>query len=298
MVLFICGCGSGTNFNPTPIPTALFPQQITAGSQAFTLIVNGQNFQSNTTAQWNGVNRPSLFNATTTQLLVTIFDTDLASPGIGQVTVTNPSPGGGVSINALTFTVNPQQVNGRVITSVMPVDAVAGSNSNLLLTVNGSNLLSTDTISWNGTPEVTTPSGTPTTTSLSTTISSEDLASTGLVSLAIQTTTAIIASPSVKFQIGPSSNPGPSLGSISPTSTKIGTLPPGGYLLVNGSNFVPSSTVLFNASPRPTGYLSGGQIAVAVLSSDVVSGGSISVTVSNPAPGGGTSSGNTTFSVE
>jgi hypothetical protein len=297
IVFGIAGCGSGTTFNPTPVLTSLFPAQATAGSQALTLVISGQNFQTTTTAQWNGVNRPALFDQTTTQEFVVIFDSDLANPGLGQVTLTNPSPGGGVSLTALTLTINPPQVNGPVITSVSPTQATAGSNAPIMLTVNASNLLSTDTISFNGTPQPTTATGMPTT-SLSTTIGAEDLQTTSLVSLAVQTTTANVASPSQKFQIGPASNPMPSLSNLSPASTKTGTLPPGGYLIVNGKNFVPTSQVLFNASPRPTGYLSNTQLAVAVLQSDVNAGGSVSVTVSNPVPGGGTSSGSTTFAIQ
>ena len=297
IIFGIAGCGSGTTFNPTPVLTAIFPQQATAGSQALALVINGQNFQTNTTAQWNGVNRPAIYDPTTTQEFVIIFDSDLANPGLGQVTLTNPSPGGGVSISSLTFTINAPQVNGPQITSVSPVQATAGSNTPLMLTLNGSNLLSTDTINWNGTPQPTTVTGSPPT-SLSTTISAEDISQTSLVSVAIQTTTAKVASPSQKFQIGPASNPVPSISSVSPSSTKSGTLPPGGYLIVNGNNFVPSSQVLFNASPRSTGYLSNRQLAVAVLQTDVSAGGSVSVSVSNPTPGGGTSSASTTFSIQ
>jgi hypothetical protein len=99
-----------------------------------------------------------------------------------------------------------------------------------------------------------------------------------------------VASPSVQFPIGPSSNPTPHLSSILPTSTAMGALPPGGYLVITGSGFVPGSVVDFNGSPRPTGYSSSTQLAVSVLASDVATAGTVAVTVVNPNPGGGTSS--------
>jgi hypothetical protein len=292
--LLVGGCGSGT-FNPTPAVTGLFPPQVTAGSAAFTLLLTGNNFQSTTTVQWNGVNRPSVFNDTSGQIAMTVLDTDVANPGTGQITAANPAPGGGLQQNAISFVINAAAVSGPVIQTVSPKSAVVGSNAAVALTVTGANFASTDQISFNGTPLTTTASGTPI--QLSATIPSEDFTAAELASIAVQTNNPVVASPSVKFPIGPSSNPSPKLTSITPTSTKIGTVPPGAYLLVTGSGFVPGSVVNFNASPRPTGYASSTQLAVSVLSSDVAAGGTISVTVTNPNPGGGTSS-STSFSVQ
>ncbi|HXA56066.1 MAG TPA: IPT/TIG domain-containing protein [Candidatus Acidoferrum sp.] len=294
MGLLVCGCGSGS-FNPTPGVTALFPPQVTAGSASFTLFLSGNNFQSTTTAQWNGVNRPAVFNDSSGQMAMTILDTDVANPGTGQITVANPAPGGGLQQNAVSFVINPGAVNGPVITTVSPASATVGGSAAVSITVAGTNFVSTDQISFNGTPLTTTASGTPV--QLNATIPAEDLSATELASIAVQTNTATIASPSVKFPIGPSSNPSPRLTSIAPTSTKIGTVPPGAYLLLTGTGFVPGSVVNFNSSPRPTGYSSSTQLAVSVLSSDVAAGGTISVTVTNPNPGGGNSS-SASFSVQ
>ena len=77
VVLASCSSGGSTNgtFNPTPIlgcgqtlnpNCALFPPDITAGSQNFTLFINGSGFISkangnlgNSTATWNGSPRPT-----------------------------------------------------------------------------------------------------------------------------------------------------------------------------------------------------------------------------------------------
>ena len=280
----LCGCGNNS-YNPTPAIAALFPSGITAGSQAFTISVGGTNFQSNTTAQWNGVNRPTVYNQSTGQLVVTILDGDVSNPGTGQLTVSNPAPGGGQNPNAVSFVINPPGANGPVITSLSPASVVAGTKTDVMLQVTGQNLVSADTITFNGTQFPTTFAGS----TLTATISNQDFSATGLASIAVQTNIPGVASPSVKLPIGPSSNPVPHLTSILPTSTAPNTVPPGGYLLVNGSGFAPGSVVNFNSSPRPTGYSSSTQLAVGVSSADVT-GGTIAVTVVNPNPGGGTSS--------
>jgi hypothetical protein len=286
-VALICGCG-GSSFNPTPSISGLFPAEITAGSQAFTLFLSGNSFQSNTTVQWNGVNRPAVFNDTTDQMAVTILNTDVAVPGSGQLTVANPAPGGGMTVNAASFLINPPAANGPAISAISPASAVVGAG-NVMITVTASNLASADVILFNGTPLTTSTVGSPVT-QLTATIGSENLASQEMASIAVQTSTPGVASPSVKFPIGPSSNPSPRLTSITPANTKIGSLPSGSYLLLTGSGFVPGSVANFNGSPRPTGYSSSTQLAVGILASDVAGGGTIAVTVSNPNPGGGASS--------
>ena len=283
-----CGCGGGKQFNPTPALTGLFPSDVTAGSQPFTVFIGGSNFQSNSTAQWNGIDRPAVFNDATSQIAMTILDADVANPGSGQITVTNPLPGGGVSQTAFPLVVNPAAVGGPVITSISPTSVVAGSNSAVTLTVTGNNLVASDVIAFNGTPLTTTASGSPT--QLTANISAEDIVAVGLASISVQTNQPGIASPSVKFPIGPQSNPTPKLASISPSSTKVGTLPPGNFLLLTGTGFVPGSVVNFNGTPRATGYSSATQLAVSLVPSDVASGGTIAVTVTNPNPGGGASS--------
>jgi hypothetical protein len=61
-------------------------------------------------------------------------------------------------------------------------------------------------------------------------------------------------------------------------------------LTVNGSNFVGSSSVLWNGAPLPGATVSGNaQITVPVPAGDLQASGTATVVVSNPAPGGGDS---------
>jgi hypothetical protein len=290
----VCGCGN-SSYNPTPAITSLFPPAITAGSQSFTLLLNGTNFQSNTTAEWNGIDRPVTFNDATTQVAMPVVDTDVANPGSAQLQVANPAPGGGLNPNAISFVIRPPAANGPVITQLNPSSAVAGG-AGITLTVTADNLQSTDAITWNGTAFNTTTVGSPIT-ALTATIPAEQLASQTVAGVAVATTTPGISSPSWRFPVGPSSNPSPRLSSLTPTTTAIKTLPPSGILVLKGSGFVPGSIVNFNGNPRPTGYTSATVLIVGVPAADVATGATFSVTVVNPSPGGGTSS-SVSFSVQ
>lgn len=67
---------------------------------------------------------------------------------------------------------------------------------------------------------------------------------------------------------------------------------PGGAgftLTVNGTGFVSTSVVHWNGTALTTHFVSGSQLTATVPASDIASAGSGWVTVTNPAPGGGTS---------
>jgi len=64
---------------------------------------------------------------------------------------------------------------------------------------------------------------------------------------------------------------------------------PGFTLTVNGTGFVSGSVVNWNGSPRATHFVNQSQVTASILSSDVARATTASVTVTNPAPGGGTS---------
>ena len=89
--------------NPLPTLSSLTPASALAGGVAFTLTVNGTNFVSASVVQWNGSSRTTTF-VNATKLTVSIPATDIATTGTAQVTVMNPSPGGGSS-NALSFAI-------------------------------------------------------------------------------------------------------------------------------------------------------------------------------------------------
>ena len=81
-------------------------------------------------------------------------------------------------------------------------------------------------------------------------------------------------------------NPAPSITTLSPTHSPAGT---GFTLTVNGSGFVSNSTVSFNGKTETTTFGSATQLTAAIPATDVPAGATVNVTVTNPAPGGGTS---------
>jgi trimeric autotransporter adhesin len=203
-LFWFSGCGSSTPTpNPTPQITGLFPSEITAGSQAFTLFVSGTQFISTSTAQWNGSDRPTVYNAASTQLAVSITAADVQNAGLGEVTVTSPAPGGGTSL-AVSFTINPAHSGGPTITSLSP--SSAGLNGPAFtLTVNGSNFTSGDYVTWNGGLRDTTFVNS---TQVTAQILASDLTENITASVAVHTSQLGTASPSASFQVGnaPNSN--------------------------------------------------------------------------------------------
>jgi len=87
------------------------------------------------------------------------------------------------------------------------------------------------------------------------------------------------------------SNPVPTTTSISPTSATYGDAQL--TLTVNGTNFIVSSVVNFAGSARTTTYVSSTQLTATIPASDLLTVGTYNITVTNPAPGGGTSNAQT-----
>jgi arylsulfate sulfotransferase len=92
------------------------------------------------------------------------------------------------------------------------------------------------------------------------------------------------------------SNPPPQLSSISPAAVGIGAsnraqvAATSTMLTVNGSGFASQSVVTANATPLATTFVSASQLTATVPANLVASPGVVQVTVSTPAPGGGTTS--------
>jgi hypothetical protein len=96
--------GGGAPAPPdTPVLTTISPNGATAGTLAVGLTLNGSNFASNATVQWNGVSIPSSW-ISSSLMTAAIPTSAVASVGSVKVTVTNPSPGGATSAS-LTFTI-------------------------------------------------------------------------------------------------------------------------------------------------------------------------------------------------
>src|SRR5262249_28272834 len=60
-------------------------------------------------------------------------------------------------------------------------------------------------------------------------------------------------------------------------------------LTVNGNGFLDGAVVNLNGSPRQTTFVNNSKLIAQITAADVASAGTAQITVSNPAPGGGTS---------
>ncbi|MFN7928978.1 MAG: BACON domain-containing carbohydrate-binding protein [Blastocatellia bacterium] len=81
-------------------------------------------------------------------------------------------------------------------------------------------------------------------------------------------------------------NPLPTLTGLNPTSINAGNA--AFNLTVTGTNFVNTSVVNWNGSLRVTTFVNATQLTAAITAADVAATGTASVTVTSPAPGGGT----------
>lgn len=108
------GPGGGTSAEvsfavstPAPSVASISPSSAAAGSNGFTLTVNGSGFLPGTAVQWNGAyGQPPLSTAFVSSTVLTVFipASDIAFAGDANVAVANPAPGGGVSVAAV-FTI-------------------------------------------------------------------------------------------------------------------------------------------------------------------------------------------------
>jgi len=292
IVLLGCGGSSIPEFNATPTVTGFFPSNVTAGSQGFTMFVTGTGFQSNskgvTFVNWNGSPRSTTFNASTGQLEVQIFASDVATANSIGITATNPVPGGGTS------TVNPpgdiftivQPQAGLTIASLDPTSAMVGG-PDFMITVNGTGFTTNDVVLWNGSPRVTVIA--PMNTTVATAqITKDDIATIGIASVAVSLPNQVVATPSLGFPVTGANNPSPNLSSLSPNSATHGA---GDFeMRLSGSGFGANAFVEWNGTFVATAFITSSQLVAYVPAALFAAPGSVPVTVTNPAPGGGTSS--------
>jgi IPT/TIG domain len=175
------------------------------------------------------------------------------------------------------------------IATINPQSAPAGS-AGFNLTVNGTGFINTSRVRWNGSDR---PTTFVSSNQLTAAISTSDLAGGGLVSVTVfNPAPGGGESNAITFQVV---NPAPTISSVSPLSVTAGG--PDFPLTVNGTAFNNTSRVRWNGSDRPTTFASSTQLTATISASDIATAASVSVTVFNPAPGGGTSTA-VGFSVE
>jgi hypothetical protein len=95
------------------------------------------------------------------------------------------------------------------------------------------------------------------------------------------------SSPDATTTVGSGQNLAPRLANVSPVSATAGG--PAFTLTVNGANFVNGAKVRWNGADRETTFVSATDLKAAIQAADIATPGVASITVFNPAPGGGAS---------
>jgi len=178
-------------------------------------------------------------------------------------------------------TINPTPI----ISSISPEHTTAGGGA-FQLNVVALDIEKSSVVNWNGSPRTTTPD--PNTGQLVAQILASDIANPGSAEITVATPSpGGGTSNSLTFFIDPPDNPVPTISSLNPPSATAEGM--AFSLMVTGTNFVSNSSVNWNGSPRTTTFGSATQLTASILASDIATAGSANVTVSTPAPGGGTS---------
>lgn len=281
------GCSTQYGAAPAPTVTALSPNQVAQGSGTFTLTVTGTRFNkgrndTSTNAalgsriKWNGTALTTTYVNPTT-LTASVSSSLLTTSSNVNVTVENPTPGGGTS-NALTFQIG---VTPPVLTSISPVTKPVGA-ATFNTTLAGSNFQAGAVVRWNGaTNGINVTSQTAT----------QLVASVPAALLASATTAAITVanvnlgvSGSLNFTV---TNPVPTLTSVAPAALYAGAPL---NLTLTGTGYNSQSSVLWNGSTAnvTVNSFTPTSISATIAVAAVSNAGAATIAVTNPAPGGGT----------
>lgn len=274
-----CGGNNAPPFNQTPSLTLIVPSNITAGSQDFTLFISGTGFIADqkgvTFAYWNGSPRSTNLNVNTGQLEVSISAADVANPGVVNVSVTTPGPGGGPSQNSLPFQIVQVQPGAPVITSLSP-SSVDVNATPPKVAITGSNFAAGDVVTWNGGDRASTSTFLDQN-DMTVQATAADVSAAGTASISVSTPGLIIASPSVNLTITASGTSTPSVRSLSPSSAAAGSADL--EVTVSGSGFVSSSTLLWNSNPVATAFLDSSHLVALIPASLLTTAGTANVSV-------------------
>jgi uncharacterized protein (TIGR03437 family) len=141
----------GTTFivkAPTPAIASLNPATVAPGGPDFTLTVNGSNFLSTSTVNWNGAALPTTY-VSASQLTAPVSAALIATAGSAKITVVNDGP---VTSNQLSLFIS--STPAPSLASLSPSWAVPGAAA-FTLTAAGAGFTANSTVQWNGGPLVT-----------------------------------------------------------------------------------------------------------------------------------------------
>lgn len=270
---------------PGPTINSFTPSQAYRGDPAFELTVSGSNFEAGSVVSFDNVAKPTRFDSAS-QLTVSVSESDLQSIREYNVQARNPSNGfqSGVSRFSVTYRPSPQ------INTIAPTSVAAGSPG-FVMTVTGTELRPSNQVFF-ADESVTTTYVSPT--ELRADIPANRLRFPGHKSVVVHDSDTGQQSGAAYLNVL-----APTVSALSPTSAVAGG--PAFTMTLTGSDFSPSSVVLWDGSPRTTTLNSSSQISASITASDIAAAGTRSIqvrynefgnasnapdfVVNNPAPG-------------
>ncbi|MDR3740791.1 MAG: IPT/TIG domain-containing protein [Terracidiphilus sp.] len=289
MSTILTGCGGsssnsgGTTTTATPTVSSISPTTVAAGSGDLTLTVNGTGFLSTTTVQVGTVAEPTTY-VSSTQVTAAVPAKQIAAGGQFSVIALNgtASSGSGAAVNLQVTNPAP------TISQLNPASLLANSSS-LVVTVTGTGFVPSTTIAVNGSARASTYVSA---TQIDVALAATDVASAGTLSLtAVNTTPGGGTSAASALTVN---NPPPGTGTLS-THVVLSNATVPATITVTGTNYVTTSTVLINGTARTTTYVNSSQLTFQLTAADLATAQSLSVTIQNPAPIGGSASAGTLY---
>jgi hypothetical protein len=276
----------------TPLISSLSPATASPNGAAFTLTVNGSNFVcgnanncvmpdtppfSGSVVAWNGSPRTTAF-VSPTQLTAQLTATDILTAGCNGVSVFTYT-GGSNEIFSPAVSFIASSTSAPAICSLTPASVIAGAPA-FTITVSGASFASNSTVRWNNSARTTIFVNANT---VQAQIKATDVANAG-----VQPVTVVNSgggsTPPLNFSILPTPPITPTITSITPDSANAGT---GGFTLtVTGTNFIPGSVVDWNGAARTTTFKSATSLQAQILFTDILTPGTIEITVLNIASNG------------
>ncbi len=263
--------------NPVPTLQSLSVTSAIVGSSDVTVDLTGKGFVAGAKVYFGSTDLVPTA-VTDTQVSFVIPETLMATVGAVPITASNPEPGGGVS-NALEFTIgNPVPTLTSFVTSSTLINSTG-----FTLEIDGTGFVASSQILF-GTDALTPASVTSTHISVAV---PDALLTTARVVPVTVTNPEPIGGVSNALDFGVN-NPVPELTALSVDTAEAGT-ETDLDLTLTGTNFVDGATVDFGAQKLGPKSTNSNKIDVTIPAAQMAAGGMISVTVTNPGPGGGPS---------
>lgn len=267
---------SFTVTNPAASVQAINPSAAFVGSAALQMTVNGSGFVNGSAVLFNGTTLATTYVGPT-ELRASVPAGSLGAAGDFPVAVSNPPPGGGVTAPVV-FRV---QYPAPQPSSLAPSSAAAGAGPTDVI-VTGIGFFITSQITFDGAPAATVYQDA---THLKATLTAAQLANAGSISVrVVNSAPGGGTSAALAFSVN---NGLPTIATLNPASVASGS--PDRTITITGTGFVPTSTVKSNGVLVMTTYVSSTTLNAVVPSNHLLNPGSVAITVTNPAPGGGTS---------